>query len=45
LLDVYREPFRAGVLYRLAEGLVYISDQFWQLSAAHVQIAERTIGL
>jgi tryptophan 2,3-dioxygenase len=44
LLDVYREPFRAGVLYRLAEALVDISDQFWQLSAAHVQIAERTIG-
>ena len=44
ILDVYREPFRAGVLYRLAEALVDISDLFWQLSAAHVQIAERTIG-
>lgn len=44
MLDVYREPFRAGVLYRLAEALVDISDQFWQLTAAHVQIAERTIG-
>jgi tryptophan 2,3-dioxygenase len=44
LLDVYHEPFRAGVLYRLAEALVDISDQFWQLSAAHVEIAERTIG-
>jgi tryptophan 2,3-dioxygenase len=44
LLEVYREPFRAGVLYRLAEALVDISDKFWQLSAAHVQIAERTIG-
>lgn len=44
LLDVYREPFRAGVLYRLSEALVDISEQFWQLSAAHVQIAERTIG-
>ena len=44
MLDVYRDPSRAGVLYRLAEALVDISDQFWQLSAAHVQIAERTIG-
>ena len=44
MLDVYREPFRAGVLYRLAEALVDISDLFWQLSAAHVEIAERTIG-
>jgi tryptophan 2,3-dioxygenase len=44
MLDVYREPFRAGVFYRLAEALVDISEQFWQLSAAHVQIAERTIG-
>jgi tryptophan 2,3-dioxygenase len=44
LLEVYREPFRAGVLYRLAEALVDISDLFWQLSAAHVEIAERTIG-
>jgi tryptophan 2,3-dioxygenase len=44
MIDVYNEPFRAGVLYRLAEALVDISEQFWQLSAAHVQIAERTIG-
>jgi len=40
----YREPSRAGVLYRLAEALVDVSEQFWQLVAVHVQIAERTIG-
>jgi tryptophan 2,3-dioxygenase len=44
LLDVYREPSAAGVLYRLAEALVDISNLFWQLTAAHVQVAERAIG-
>jgi tryptophan 2,3-dioxygenase len=44
LLDVYQDPSRAGVLYRLAEVLVDISDLFWQMTAAHVQVAERTIG-
>jgi tryptophan 2,3-dioxygenase len=44
LEDTYRDPSRAGVLYRVAEALVDISEQFWQLSAVHVQIAERTIG-
>jgi tryptophan 2,3-dioxygenase len=44
LLDVYRDPSAAGVLYRLAEGLVDISNLFWQLTAAHVQVAERAIG-
>jgi tryptophan 2,3-dioxygenase len=44
LEDTYREPSAAGVLYRLAEALVDISEEFWQLSAVHVQIAERTIG-
>jgi tryptophan 2,3-dioxygenase len=44
LEDVYRKPSAAGVLYRVAEGLVDISEQFWQLCAVHVQIAERTIG-
>jgi tryptophan 2,3-dioxygenase len=42
--DVYRDPSRAGVLYRLAESLVDISDLFWQMTAAHVRVAERTIG-
>jgi tryptophan 2,3-dioxygenase len=42
--DVYRAPSTAGVLYRVAEALVDISEEFWQLSAVHVQIAERTIG-
>jgi tryptophan 2,3-dioxygenase len=44
LLDVYRNPSAAGVLYRLAEALVDISNLFWQLTAAHVQVAERAIG-
>jgi tryptophan 2,3-dioxygenase len=44
LEDVYHQPSTAGALYRLAEALVDISEQFWQLSAVHVQIAERTIG-
>jgi tryptophan 2,3-dioxygenase len=44
LEDVYRSPSAAGALYRVAEGLVDISEQFWQLNAVHVQVAERTIG-
>ena len=44
LEDVYRSPSSAGALYRVAEALVDISEQFWQLCAVHVQIAERTIG-
>jgi tryptophan 2,3-dioxygenase len=39
-----QNPSRAGVLYRLAELLVDISEGFWLLTAAHVRIAERTIG-
>jgi tryptophan 2,3-dioxygenase len=44
LEETYRDPSIAGVLYRLAEALVDVSEQFWQLVAVHVQIAERTIG-
>ena len=44
LEQVYQQPSRAGVLYRLAELLVDISEGFWLLTAAHVRIAERTIG-
>jgi len=44
LEDAYRDPSAAGALYRVAEALVDISEQFWQLCAVHVQIAERTIG-
>ena len=40
----YQDPSAAGALYRVAEALVDISEQFWQLCAVHVQIAERTIG-
>ena len=41
---LYQHPSRAGVLYRLAEALVDISEGFWLLAAAHVRIAERAIG-
>src|SRR5215212_3315854 len=41
---VYQNASRAGVLYRVAEVLVDISEGFWLLTAAHVRIAERTIG-
>jgi tryptophan 2,3-dioxygenase len=44
LEDTYRRPSEAGALYRVAEALVDISEEFWQLSAVHVQIAERTMG-
>ncbi len=44
LEDLYRDPSAAGALYRVAEALVDLSEQFWQLCAVHVQIAERTIG-
>jgi tryptophan 2,3-dioxygenase len=44
LETLYQAPSRAGVLYRLAELLVDISEGFWLLTAAHVRIAERTIG-
>ncbi|MFN8632407.1 MAG: tryptophan 2,3-dioxygenase family protein [Chloroflexota bacterium] len=44
LEGVYQSPSRSGVLYRLAELLVDISEGFWLLTAAHVRIAERTIG-
>jgi tryptophan 2,3-dioxygenase len=44
LEDAYRHPSEAGALYRVAEALVGISEEFWQLCAVHVQVAERTIG-
>jgi tryptophan 2,3-dioxygenase len=44
LETLYQSPSQAGVLYRLAEMLVDISEGFWLLTAAHVRIAERTIG-
>jgi tryptophan 2,3-dioxygenase len=44
LEELYNNPSRGGVLYRIAEALVDISEGFWELTAVHVQIAERTIG-
>jgi tryptophan 2,3-dioxygenase len=44
LVELYRDTSREGALYRVAETLVDISESFWLLTAAHVRIAERTIG-
>jgi tryptophan 2,3-dioxygenase len=44
LETLYQHPSESGALYRLAELLVDISEGFWLLTAAHVRIAERTIG-
>lgn len=44
LETLYQRPSAAGALYRVAEALVDISEGFWLLTAAHVRIAERTIG-
>jgi tryptophan 2,3-dioxygenase len=44
LVELYRDTSRGGALYRVAEALVDISESFWLLTAAHVRIAERTIG-
>lgn len=44
LETLYQNPSRWGALYRVAELLVDISEGFWLLTAAHVRIAERTIG-
>ncbi len=44
LEDLYRAGARAGMSYQLAEALVALSESFWQLTAAHVHAAERTIG-
>jgi tryptophan 2,3-dioxygenase len=41
---LYQNPSGGGVLYRVGEALVDISEGFWLLSAAHVRIAERAIG-
>jgi tryptophan 2,3-dioxygenase len=45
LEGLYREGARAGLSYQLAEALVALSESFWQLTAAHVHAAERTIGM
>jgi tryptophan 2,3-dioxygenase len=45
LVGLYREGARAGLAYQLAEALVALSESFWQLTAAHVHAAARTIGM
>lgn len=44
LEELYQQPSRGGALYRVAEALVDLSEGFWLLEAAHVRVAERTIG-
>jgi tryptophan 2,3-dioxygenase len=41
---LYREPSRAGMLYRVAEALVDLSESVWLMAAMHVRIADRAIG-
>ena len=41
---LYREPSRCGVLYRVAEAMVDISELNWLMAAMHVRIADRAIG-
>ena len=42
--ELYRAGAKVGLPYLLAEALVALSESFWQLTAAHVHAAERTIG-
>lgn len=44
LEGLYHAGARAGIPYQLAEAMVALSESFWQLTAAHVHAAERTIG-
>lgn len=41
---LYREPSRCGMLYRVAEALVDLSEANWLMTAMHVRIADRAIG-
>lgn len=41
---LYREPSRAGALYRVAEALIDIAESHWLMAAMHVRIADRAIG-
>ena len=44
LEELYRNGARSGLPYLVAEALVALSESFWQLTAAHVHAAARTIG-
>jgi tryptophan 2,3-dioxygenase len=44
LEELYRAGPKAGLPYLVAEALVALSESFWQLTAAHVHAAARTIG-
>ncbi len=44
LETLYREPSRAGALYRAAEAMIDISELNWLMTAMHVRIADRAIG-
>ncbi len=41
---LYRDPSRCGMLYRVAEALIDLSEANWLMAAMHVQIADRAIG-
>ena len=41
---LYRAPSRAGMLYRVAEALVDLSEANWLMAAMHIRIADRAIG-
>ncbi len=41
---LYRDPSRCGMLYRVAEALVDLSEAHWLMAAMHVRIADRAIG-
>ncbi len=44
LESLYREPSRWGMLYRVAEALIDLSEANWLMAAMHVRIADRAIG-
>ncbi|MDQ6908388.1 MAG: tryptophan 2,3-dioxygenase family protein, partial [Chloroflexota bacterium] len=41
LESLYREPSHCGMLYRVAEALVDVSEAHWLMAAMHVRIADR----
>ncbi len=44
LADLYRQPGRACGLYRVAEALTDISQEYWHWHIVHLQTAERMLG-
>ena len=44
LTDLFRNPGRADLLYRIAETLTDISQEYWHWRLVHLQTAERMLG-